>query len=260
MSWYYADAGRQVGPVEDAALDELVRTGVVRDDTLVWKDGMANWQPHAAVRGPKPVLPMPAVPIGAGSSFCSECGRPFPGDQLVAIGGASVCAQCKPVYLQRIQEGGQAIGARRYAGFWIRVVALFIDGIILGIVQAIILVPLTMLGLMGSMSSIAAGGVPDIGALIAAYGLLLVISSALGIAYYVYFISTKGATPGKMAVSIKVIRADNGPISGGLAFGRYLCYMLDAMILYIGFIMAGFDPEKRALHDRICNTRVIYTK
>jgi uncharacterized RDD family membrane protein YckC len=260
MSWYYADAGRQVGPVEEAALDELVRNGVVRDDTLVWKDGMANWQPHSAVRGPKPVLPMPAVPIGAGSSFCSECGRPFAANQLVAIGGASVCAQCKPIYLQRIQEGGQAIGARRYAGFWIRVVALFIDGIILGIVQAIILVPLTMLGMMGSMGSIAAGGIPDFGALVAAYGLLMVIVLGLNIAYQVYFISTRGATPGKMAVNIKVIRADNAPISAGLAFGRYLCYMLDGMILYIGFIMAGFDPEKRTLHDRICNTRVIYSK
>src|SRR5579871_1166939 len=141
MSWYYADAGRQVGPVEEAALDELVRSGVVRDDTLVWREGMANWQPHSAVRGPKPAPPMPAVPmtpaaavpIGAGSSFCSECGRPFAAHQLVPIGGASVCAQCKPIYLQRMQEGGQAIGARRYAGFWIRFVAVLIDSVILGI-------------------------------------------------------------------------------------------------------------------------------
>ena len=50
MTWYYADAGRQVGPVEEAALDDLVRAGVVRDDTLVWRDGMPNWQ--TARRGP----------------------------------------------------------------------------------------------------------------------------------------------------------------------------------------------------------------
>ncbi len=54
MSWYYADAGRQVGPVEETALDDLVRAGVVRDDTLVWREGMANWQPHGSARGPKP--------------------------------------------------------------------------------------------------------------------------------------------------------------------------------------------------------------
>jgi uncharacterized RDD family membrane protein YckC len=32
------------------------------------------------------------------------------------------------------------------------------------------------------------------------------------------------------------------------------------MILYIGYIMAGFDDEKRTLHDRICDTRVIKTR
>jgi hypothetical protein len=35
MNWYYADGGRQAGPVDETALDELVRQGVVRDDTLV---------------------------------------------------------------------------------------------------------------------------------------------------------------------------------------------------------------------------------
>jgi uncharacterized RDD family membrane protein YckC len=86
------------------------------------------------------------------------------------------------------------------------------------------------------------------------------ISFALTIAYEVYFISTRGATLGKMALGLKVIRPDNGPISVGLALGRYLSKILSALILYIGFIMAGFDDEKRALHDRICETRVIYAK
>jgi uncharacterized RDD family membrane protein YckC len=36
--------------------------------------------------------------------------------------------------------------------------------------------------------------------------------------------------------------------------------MLSAMILYIGYIMAGFDSQKRALHDMICDTRVIQTR
>src|SRR5277367_5351402 len=145
MAWFYADGGRQVGPVEEAALDDLVRAGVVRDDTLVWRDGMPNWQPHGAVRGVRVAAPpMAAVPIAVESGFCSECGRPFPMNQMVMIGNAAVCAQCKPVYLQRIQEGGQPIGVRRYAGFWIRFAARVIDTIILGIVGAIINIPLQM--------------------------------------------------------------------------------------------------------------------
>lgn len=260
MSWYYADAGRQIGPVEEPALDDLVRAGVVRDDTLVWREGMANWQPHGAVRGPKPPAPMPAVPIGADSSFCSECGRPFPSNQLVALGNASVCAQCKPVYLQRMREGGQAVGARRYAGFWIRFVAVIIDGVILSVAQVIIIVPLTMMIGVGSIGAVSSGSMAGLGAILAAYSVIGLISLALSAAYEVYFISTRGATPGKMALGLKVIRTDNGPISVGLALGRYLSKLLSGIILYIGFIMVGFDDEKRALHDRICDTRVIYVK
>jgi uncharacterized RDD family membrane protein YckC len=261
MSWYYADAGRQVGPVEDAALDELVRSGAVRDDTLVWKEGMPNWQPHSAVRGPKPVAPpMPAVPIAANSSFCSECGRPFPSNQLVAIGNASVCAQCKPVYLQRVQEGGQAIGARRYAGFWIRFVAVIIDTIILVVIESIINIPLAMVIGAGSVGVATSGSAAGLGAILAAQGVLIVVNLAISIAYYVYFWSSRGATPGKMALGLKIIRADGGPLSVGLALGRYLAYILDGFTLLIGFIIAGFDDQKRSLHDRICDTRVIYVK
>ena len=61
MNWYYADGGRQAGPVEEAALDELVRQGVVRDDTLVWREGLASWQPHGVVR-PRPAAPPPPAP------------------------------------------------------------------------------------------------------------------------------------------------------------------------------------------------------
>ena len=111
MKWYYADAGRQVGPVEDVQLDELVRSGAVRDDTLIWREGMANWQPHSAARGPVKPIPIPAaaVPIAGETRFCSECGRPFPAQELVTIGTATVCAQCKPLYMQRAREGGMEV-------------------------------------------------------------------------------------------------------------------------------------------------------
>jgi type IV pilus assembly protein PilA len=65
MKWYYAEGGRQIGPVEESVLDDLVRQGVVRDDTLVWQEGMAAWQRHAAVRGgssPSPGNVSPPAP------------------------------------------------------------------------------------------------------------------------------------------------------------------------------------------------------
>jgi hypothetical protein len=94
MSWYYVDAGSQKGPVEEPALDELVRSGVVRDDTLVWRDGMASWQPHGEVRGPKPAAFTPAAYITGDSGFCSECGGRFPAPQLAMFGNRQMCMAC----------------------------------------------------------------------------------------------------------------------------------------------------------------------
>ena len=264
MKWYYADAGRQVGPVDDTQLDELVRSGAVRDDTLVWRDGMANWQAHSAVRGPAKPIPIPAaaVPIAAETRFCSECGRPYPAHEMVTIGAATVCAQCKPLYMQRVREGGQAIGVRRYAGFWIRFVARVIDAIILGVVAFIVNLPLQMALGLGATRIPAGGDVTSVlPMLLGTMGLSLAINFILQGIYEIYFLSTRGATIGKLALGLKVIRADGGSLSVGQSTGRFFAYMLDAYFtLTIGFIIAGFVDEKRALHDRICETRVIYAK
>jgi uncharacterized RDD family membrane protein YckC len=91
-------------------------------------------------------------------------------------------------------------------------------------------------------------------------GMMILVNLALGMAYEVYFVSTRGATPGKMALGLKIIRADGSPIPPGLALGRYFAHWISGAILFIGYIMAGFDSQKRALHDRICETRVIYAR
>ncbi len=94
-----------------------------------------------------------------------------------------------------------------------------------------------------------------------AFGLAMVINIAIGLAYEVYFLSTSGATLGKQALGLKVIRSDGSGISPGLALGRYFAALISGpFTLWIGYIIAGFDSEKRALHDRICDTRVIYVK
>ena len=276
MKWYYAEGGKQIGPVEESALDDLVRQGVVRDDTLVWREGMAAWQRHAAVRGgsnPNPAIPPPAPPASVASPaasfgatpggdlrYCSECGRGVPASQLTNYGDVSVCAQCQPAYSQRV--GG---GARRYGGFWMRFLAVIIDAIIIGVVSAIIRIPLTLMGI-GVVGS-GFGRNPDpsqvlaaMPALMSIIGLSFLINIALTLAYDVYFLTTRGATPGKMALGLKVIRADGGPISAGLAIGRYFAKFLSSITLCIGFIIAGFDREKRSLHDHICGTRVIYSR
>lgn len=223
---------------------------------------MANWQPHSAVRGPAKPAPIPAaaIPIAAETRFCSECGRPQPVSEMVTIGSATICAQCKPLYMQRAREGGQPIGVRRYAGFWIRFVARVIDAIILGVVGFIINLPLQ---LAFGLSAARIGGdvTTALPAMLGTLGLSLAINIVLSALYEIYFLSSRGATIGKLALGLKVIRPDGGGLSTGQATGRFFAYLLDAYFtLTIGFIIAGFDPEKRALHDRIADTRVIYAK
>jgi uncharacterized RDD family membrane protein YckC len=177
---------------------------------------------------------------------------------LTNYGDVSVCAQCQPAFAER------RAGTRRFGGFWIRFLAVIIDAIIIGVVSAIIRIPL---GLAGMGVGLGLGRNPDPNQVLAAVptimsliGLSFLINMALTLAYDVYFLTTKGATPGKMALGLKVTRADGGPISAGLAIGRYFAKFLSSITLCIGFIIAAFDREKRSLHDHICGTRVIYSR
>jgi len=52
MNWYYVDSGQQTGPVDDTRMQELVRTGKIQPETLVWQEGMAAWQPYQEVTRP----------------------------------------------------------------------------------------------------------------------------------------------------------------------------------------------------------------
>jgi len=276
MAWYYAQADQQKGPVDEAALDELVRQGVVRDDTLVWREGMGAWQPHGSVR--HPVIPPLPSSSSTESRYCSECGRPFPANELYPAGGALVCAGCRPAVMQRMSTAapGQAApnqvawtaptpaaGARHYGGFWIRFLGRCIDWIIIAFIGFILRLPFTGFIARGAANL---GPITDpsdvlarLPALFPIVGLSFLLQVAVALGYEMFFLSTRGATPGKMALRLKVIRADGGPISGGLAAGRYFGMWLSTLIFWIGYIIAAFDPEKRALHDHICQTRVIYT-
>jgi uncharacterized RDD family membrane protein YckC len=60
-----------------------------------------------------------------------------------------------------------------------------------------------------------------------------------------------------MACNIKVVVEDGSRLTYMRAFGRHFAKWLSSMILAIGFIMAAFDDQRRTLHDRICETRVV---
>jgi uncharacterized RDD family membrane protein YckC len=114
MQWYYADAGRQVGPLDDTAFQELVNNGTVRDDTPVWKEGMADWQPYGTVRPPRPAAPPPpAAPVpppaaAPETAFCTQCGGRFPKEQLAMVGNRQMCGGCRQAATPQPQPAAPA--------------------------------------------------------------------------------------------------------------------------------------------------------
>jgi uncharacterized RDD family membrane protein YckC len=185
----------------------------------------------------------------AGSPRCSVCGTVFPDSDLIQYGDDKICASCKPAFFQKLKEGAALAIGFNYAGFWKRGGAIFIDGIILQIVN------LSMLFAFG-LKFIDPKPTPEA---IHLRLILMIPQYIFFFGYEVFFIGKFGATPGKMASKIKVINADGSKVGYLKALGRVFAKFLSVIILGIGYIMAAFDDEKRALHDRICNTRVILT-
>lgn len=254
MNWFYAQNGKQIGPVDEGELDGLVRRGEIVASTLVWRSGLEDWRPYADVRppnGPVPLAQAPQPPPVADESErrCVECGEVFPADELVRLAGADVCGQCKSTFLQKLREGEPRQGRLPYAGFWIRGAALFFDGLIL--------LPPSLLvwGLVffyDPLILIENGGFNP------RRFLMQLVLMLGGVAYDTFFVGTFGATPGKMICDLQVVQSDGSRLSYVRAFGRCFARWLSGVIFCIGYLMAAFDDEKRGLHDQICDSRVIH--
>jgi len=186
---------------------------------------------------------------------CSQCRRMLAQSDLVQIAGNWVCGDCKPAFLSCVVAGTASSSRWHYGGFWIRFVAVFIDGILMQVVR----VPISLLVLGAVASPLRTPG-PNTAALTGAMLTLTGISMLIAVLYEASMIRYFGATLGKMAIGIKVVRTDGSGISWGVSIGRYFMKIVSAFILAIGYIMAGFDAEKRALHDRVCDTRVVYKR
>lgn len=169
--------------------------------------------------------------------FCTKCGTENQNTQI--------CTSCG-VQLQSSVAG--------YAGFWKRFVAVVIDTIILAIAG----------GLLGFIAGIVIGFV--LGASGTEVETIQLISSVIGfiigmVLNWLYFTllesSSKQATVGKMALGIMVTDLNGNKISFANANGRYWSKLVSAIILLIGYIMAGFTAKKQALHDIMAGTLVV---
>ena len=102
MNWYYVLDNEKQGHLTDSEFESLVRSGAITGATLVWREGLANWQPY------QELSLISSLPPQAGSSrigrLCSECGNSFSLDEITRLGNGYVCATCKPVAMQKFSD------------------------------------------------------------------------------------------------------------------------------------------------------------
>lgn len=272
MEWYYAEGENQMGPVDDAALASLVMQGRIAAETLVWNATMPNWQSYGEVVNGAGAAGGGAAggPTGTGvvgGAYCAQCGRPGSPDEMVRYGDAHICAECKPSFFQRIREGVSVSTEMVYAGFWIRFCAYFIDLIVLIIIgipfRFLLVANITVTRTPESFSDGFMQGL-QAAQQISPYVIALL---AMTLLYHVFFHGRFGQTPGKMLLKLRVVKPGGEPITYLNALGRFCAsHLIDRVpligwiISIVGHIMAGVDSEKRALHDRLAGTRVIYVR
>ena len=135
-----------------------------------------------------------------------------------------------------------------YAGFWIRLWASAIDSVLIGV---IIWPVLTLIyGRQYWSSDKLVQGPVDI----------LVSLVLPAIAIVVFWISRQ-ATPGKMAISARIVDAKTGaPPTSAQLVGRYLGYYVSMLPLFMGMIWVAFDPRKQGWHDKLAGTVVVRQK
>lgn len=221
--WYFANGNQQQGPVTFEALQAMARAGQIGPQTLVWMATMPQWQPAWSVPG-----------LSAGAPMVPNVASPFAPQDL--------------------NYYSAAVNQVRYAGFWLRVVSYLLDSFILA-------VPFFFLRLAMPAAHIthppgqAGVYVPFFEAGSSPAQLIQTIATWL---YFAMMESSNlQATLGKLALGLRVVDMSGQRISFLRATGRYFSKILSALILCIGFMMAGFTERKQALHDYIASTLVI---
>ena len=150
-----------------------------------------------------------------------------------------------------------------YAGFWRRLVAYILDSLLLSILLSPINLVLMPAGAKNMMETMFTNinhnqmALPDINDLIK----MLAISAVTTLIIFFYYASCESsryqATPGKLALGLKVIDIHGNKLSFWKASGRYVAKFVSALTLFIGYIMAGTTKHQQALHDELTNCLVI---
>lgn len=135
-----------------------------------------------------------------------------------------------------------------YAGFWIRVWASLIDAVLIGVIVWPILIATYGTEYFTSEKFIA--GPID-------FLFSYVLPGIAVILFWIY----KSATPGKMAISARIVDArTGGQPSNGQFIGRYFAYLVSIIPLGLGILWVAWDRRKQGWHDKLAGTVVVRVK
>jgi len=208
--------------------------------------------------------------------YCSKCGSTI----AETVGVCPVCGQSQvaayvapplvqPTGPTQVTPHWQPAPVVAYAGFWLRVVASILDGLIIGLPMVIIIMIIVLSSGFGAFvrgiphppnppdpdevaSALGAAFFVGIGFFV----LAVIVGKWL---YYALFESSSWqATPGKKVLNIFVTDINGAPVTFGRATGRYFSRFVTGLIpLGIGYMLAGLTERKQALHDMIASTLVL---
>ena len=161
-----------------------------------------------------------------GALFCFSCGLPLTDAQSQGA---------------QFTQGVLFASGLKPVGFWARLFAWIVDALVIGVISAII-------------QAIVSGGGPVEAIASASTGW----GALVGLVYYAVGVSVWSTTIGKRMINAYVLRPDGSKVGLLRAVGRWLAYIPSTLLLLGGFIIAAFRDDKRALHDLICDTVVVY--
>ena len=139
-----------------------------------------------------------------------------------------------------------------YAGFFSRLAAFCLDSVLVGMGLGIVRLSVGVVKLM-------IGDVFIFQPLLFSYTIFDILYYVLTITYFVLMTYFCGATVGKHLMKIKVVDAEGQKLTFlNVLFRETIGRYLSVLIVYIGYIIAGFDSRKQGLHDKIADTCVIY--
>ncbi|MFT3808147.1 RDD family protein [Arenimonas sp.] len=240
--WYYVDRQEQRhGPMAAQVIRDAYRRGQLDDETLVWREGMGEWQALKRVGSELGLDDLPAMPL---PSPAPDGASPY------APPSAAVARQTT-----NYVGGGDVV----YAGFWRRWAAWVVDTFLVTMAYYVVLMIVVMgfgfgFGAFDPSSATGQLGVFQIVTMLAVY----VTGPILSALYYVYQESSEAqATLGKRLFGIKVTDADGHRLGRKHALGRWASHLLCYVTIYIGYLVVAFTDRKQGLHDMAASTLVV---